>query len=1092
MMDQLHSSTAAAPGMLAIHWPLQLEYWHWGYGVAFAVAAAVTVWMGMASLAGLGPVRKWVAIGVRVGVLGLLFLIVCGARWARKHEAMEVMIVRDISQSADNFQGYTLATFEDSWRDYLKSVNGNRDFKQKDDEIGEIVFGESAVLQSMLSKELVTDAAPIKERRIKEQTDVASALELALASFRPGAMHRILLPWDGLATQGNVQPVVDRAKALGIPIDVMPLKYNVSNEVLVDRFVAPTWKRENEPFSVEVFVRSTNAGKVTGTLEVKLNDQYLTLDPRGANPTRRTVTLDPGLNRFTVPVPGQSSASILRFKATFNGQELAGGLSTPGGAKGPGKLDTLSENNSGSGFTVIKGKGKILYVDNAVNDAGQSDAGRVLADALAAEGIALEVRSAAAFPRDPLDLQNFDAVILHNVPRGTGGLNDDQDKMLARYVHDMGGGLVMIGGPETFGAGGWQSSKVEEVLPVNMDIPAQRQVPKGALVLIVHSCEMARGNYWGEQCAIQAMKTLSDRDEIGVITYGWGGGGGGGVGGAQWDFPLAQKGDGNKVEAAIKQMKQGDMPDFNDAIDLAVNGTGPGAPCLANSDAKQRHIIVISDGDPQPPGKARNGKDLYRQMADLKITVSTITVYPHQLGKAGVPTTMEELAVKTKGRFYGPVESNPSQLPQIFIKEATVVRRSLISENEKGIPVKVSPATASDLIKGIRAAPSVRGLVLTSRKPNPQIDVPLVAGDNNDPLLASWQAGLGRAAVFTSDATNRWANQWVASADFSRFWAQVVRSVARPPMSTDFDIRVTQDGNKGKIVVEAMNKDAGFINFLRWDGTVYDPDLQAVPVRLVQVGPGVYEANFDAGKQGNYITNLAFTGPGQKGFVMGGVSQNSSPETRELQSNDTLLEEIAQQTGGRIIQPFDKSVNLFDRTGMQVASSPLPVWDVLIPFLLALIIVDVAVRRIAWDWTSTKRAAAAAAGWVRSHTATRTVGQKEAEQTLGSLKQVRANVADQRFKPGADPAPGQASGTAPPGPPAVPNPKAKFEAKEGVSGDISQVLGGATNKSIPAAPKTPAKPKGQQGETPGNVMGGLMAAKRRAQDKIKEKEEGQS
>src|SRR4029450_8186027 len=108
-------------------------------------------------------------------------------------------------------------------------------------------------------------------------------------------------------------------------------------------------------------------------------------------------------------------------------------------------------------------------------------------------------------------------VILANVPAGAGGMNDEQQKMLASYVHDMGGGLVMIGGPETFGAGGWQGKKLEEVLPVNMDIPAQRQLPKGALVLVMHSCEMPEGNYWGEQWALKAIETLSERGESGGL-----------------------------------------------------------------------------------------------------------------------------------------------------------------------------------------------------------------------------------------------------------------------------------------------------------------------------------------------------------------------------------------------------------------------------------------------------------------------------------------------------------------------------------------------------------------------------------------------
>ena len=101
-----------------------------------------------------------------------------------------------------------------------------------------------------------------------------------------------------------------------------------------------------------------------------------------------------------------------------------------------------------------------------------------------------------------------------------------------------------------------------------MDIPAQRQMPKGALVLVMHSCEMPDGNYWGEQCALKAVETLSYRDEIGVISYELGR-----AAAAQWDFPLAEKGDGAKVIAAVKNMQLGDMPSFDDSMDVALNGT---------------------------------------------------------------------------------------------------------------------------------------------------------------------------------------------------------------------------------------------------------------------------------------------------------------------------------------------------------------------------------------------------------------------------------------------------------------------------------------------------------------------------------------
>jgi len=129
------------------------------------------------------------------------------------------------------------------------------------------------------------------------------------------------------------------------------------------------------------------------------------------------------------------------------------------------------------------------------------------------------------------------------------------------------------------------------------------------------------------------------------------------------DSPLAEKGDGKKVTSAVKNMKVGDMPDFNDTLDLALWGTN-GVGGLANSDARQKHVIIISDGDPQAPNQK-----LMKDYVDAQVSVSTVSVYPHDQSDKGLPPTMRQIATTLKGRAYGPVNNNFNQLPQIFIKK---------------------------------------------------------------------------------------------------------------------------------------------------------------------------------------------------------------------------------------------------------------------------------------------------------------------------------------------------------------------------------------------------------------------------------------
>jgi hypothetical protein len=280
-------------------------------------------------------------------------------------------------------------------------------------------------------------------------------------------------------------------------------------------------------------------------------------------------------------------------------------------------------------------------------------------------------------------------------------------------------------------------------------------------------------------------------------------------------------------------------------------------------------------------------------------------VEPDPNGEAdnpNLPLTMKLMARQTGGRAYGPVEKNPNQLPQIFIKEATVVRRSLIHEADAGIPMLMLDRS-DEIVKGLDTAQPLFGMVLTSKKNDPKVMMPIAAQTGKegilDPVLAHWQTGLGRAAVFTGDAHNKWGAHWVASSAYSKFWAQVVRGVSRPPMSTDFDIQTTQSGDKGKVVVEAIDKDDRFLNFLTVGGNVLGPDNKEHKVRLVQTAPGRYEAKFDTPVPGNYVVGLIYSdGGGKQGHLWSGVAMNTSPELRDLKSNEARLQEVAAARAG--------------------------------------------------------------------------------------------------------------------------------------------------------------------------------------------------
>ena len=1044
----------------------------------FALLAAPIVLLGWNALKALGPARRWVALAARLLVILMAVLILAGLRMERENKIVEVIVLRDLSESAQQAaaEGSTLGQQVNQYLQSALAADGER---KADDRVGVISFdGEAYVDLVPTNNKLSLAGQTTAVNRATPGTDPASAIQLGLATGSEDARKRMLLIWDGNMTEGDLAAAVAQAKSQNVPIDVMPLKYQVDNEVYIERFVAPTWRREKEPFTLDVILTNTAAFATQGTLRIEQEGAPLDLDPTQPGlQSGRTVTLQPGRNRESILVDPMEGVDVRRFKAVFEPERRAGpaGQTTAVG-------DTLASNNTASAFTFVRGKGKVLYIDNTGATGGSG--GEMLRNALTREGITIDGNRIFidSFPTSMIDLQAFDAVILANVPRGAGGLTDPQQRMLAQYVHDTGGGLVVIGGPDALGAGGWQESELEDVLPVDMDVPAKRQIPKGALVLIMHSTEMANGNYWGEQCALKAVEVLNRRDDIGVLSYNWQGGGAG------WDFPLQEKGDGSRVNAAIKNMQLGDMPDFDDALDLAINGDANSIG-LKGSDARQKHVIIISDMDPAPPSP-----QLLQQYIDNQISISTVQCFGH--GAALMPVAVQ-LAQATGGRAYGPIESNPSQLPQIFIKEATIVRRSLIKEDRAGMPVsRTLDAAGSQLMQGIPNVPPVYGYVLSSKKDNPLVEVPLVLGEERDPLFAVWQTGLGKSAVWTSDAHNRWAANFAGSEAYDKFWAQVVRGVSRAAQSGDFEVRVIVEDGRGRIIVEALGDEAQFRSNMTMRGLVLGPQsatgAEAEQVQLVQSSPGTYEAEFDAREEGPYVVSLQALDPeGGQTALRGGTSVNGSEEMMALKDDEAAARRVAEETGGRVIPMWATGgYDLFaptyvDAMGRQTSlarsTSPLPIWDWLIPVLLALILIDVAIRRIAWDWQATKALAARASErvWMITATTREDIEGRRAGDaaTLGALRQTREQVAAGVRQPVA-------------GATAVeerPDPSRKFEASGSApEGDLSEVVGGATDKPVPKGPAGKVTPKGQQPERPGagGDMSSLMEAKRRARENI--------
>lgn len=869
--------------------------------------------IGRKSLSGGGTVTRWVALAIRLIVIALLVGTMAEPQWRKESKDVAVTLILDASESVPS-------ALQTEVKSFVQTAANQA--KKPDDRLGEVTVAKDAFVQSLPSK-LTRDMEPQHIGAV-DGTNLAAGLRLAIATAPHDAANRLLLATDGNQTVGNILQAAEMAKAMHIPVDVLPIRYKYSNEVLVDRVVSPATAREGETMGVKVVLKSLT--DTSGRLTILMNGQPVDLDPDSPGIGAK-IDLKAGLNVKQVQVTALHTGPQ-KFEAIFEPDPLPGGQY---------RGDTILENNKGVVVTFVAGEGKALVLTENPQDAES------LVKALEEAKVKTDVRPVEQAPQTLTELNAFDAVILCN--ESAYGFTQDLQEQLRQYVHDTGGGLVVIGGPNSYGAGGWIGSPLEDALPVRLDPPQKRQMPRGALAMVIHSCEAPDGVYLGRKVCEAAVNSLSRLDLAGIVEFGWNGG-------TSWTHKLSPVGDGTSIKRAIKNMVFGDMPDFSPSLETTLKD-------LKEADAGQKHVIMISDGDPAPPSTA-----LLDKFVEARITISTVGVYPHggvEVGK------LKWIADYTGGQYYYVnTDAGLAKIPEIFIKEAQTVRRALIREQGgAGFPA-ITITGADEAMRGLAGVPNINGYVVTGEREGlALVSIKIKADDPNsavtsDPLLAGWQYGLGKVVAYTSDATTRWNPAWVAWGNYKQFWEQHVRWAMRPAGSANVKVITENKGDQTLITVEALDTKGERLNFANFKGRIATPGGgEGIDVDLKQVGPGRYQGSVPTDKAGVYVMSLVYAAPDEsaqdgmvKGSVQAAITRPFADEYRTLEDNTPILTQVAEMTGGRVLGDWDAAPtipDLWTRENLTMPVATRSIWLAAAVLGLGLFLMDVAVRRVRID-----------------------------------------------------------------------------------------------------------------------------------------------
>ncbi|MCF6286228.1 MAG: glutamine amidotransferase, partial [Candidatus Hydrogenedentes bacterium] len=681
------------------------------------------------------------------------------------------------------------------------------------------------------------------------------------------------------------------AQAEGIAVDVVPVQMERPSEVRVREVSTPQQANTEEPFQLRIVVTADEAGPATLNVLRRTGSDRQMLAPQ-------PVQLKAGDNVFVLTQEA-ASAGFFEYEVRVDAE-----------------ADTVRENNVGRSFTTVHGQPRVLYIDANTETAAQ------LREALEREGIVVEQTHPGNLPSDLAQVQNYDGVILADV--SATELSPAQLNMLEAMVRDHGIGLTMIGGPNSFGAGGYLNTPVEKVLPVSMDIKEKKVLPRGALIAILHTCEFADGNAWAAQIAKAALNVLSSRDLMGVLGYLYNPSGKGlQSSGDNWVFELQPVGDKTMMRSTIDKMSRnlGDMPDTTATIKMAYQA-------LLKADAGVKRVILISDGDPAAPPAS-----YLKSYRDAGISISTICINPHSMSDQNM---LRNMAKATGGEYY--FVNDPRKLPQIFTKEAAVVKMGVFRELE------FVPQTLhnSELLYGLATTdmPSLQGYVVTF--PKETATVPLVS-DEGDPILAHWRYGLGKAVAFTSDASNRWGVNWLSWEGYDRFWAQTVRWSLRELTPSEFRVETRRENGHGVVRIDAVDGEGNFINFLRPKGVVTTPGFASQEISLTQSGPGIYEGTFPIDETGVYMVNLTYADEGGvQRMIPTGLAVDYSAEYEFSSTNTPLLEKYALLGGGRLM---DDTTNPFEHD-LVASANVFPIWHWLAALAACLLLLEIFIRRV--------------------------------------------------------------------------------------------------------------------------------------------------
>ncbi|MEA5085415.1 MAG: VWA domain-containing protein [Lachnospiraceae bacterium] len=711
----------------------------------------------------------------------------------------------------------------------------------------------------------------------EDSTNIEKAIKIASGLIDQSSEKRIVLISDGNETESQVLKQASSLSAQGIVVDGVLLENTIEKEVQITSLITPNYMDKNTKYDIEVVANS-----LTDTPAVLKVFKGNTLA------VNQNVSLRKGENRFLFSDISAEGGGII-YRAEIEAE-----------------ADTLYENNKAYSYTYVEDTPAVLIIENSDNS------GREMQKILESSKVKTKLIKSSEAPKSIENLNLWDAVVLADV--SAEELSQEFLTSLEAFVKTTGGGFIVTGGENSYALGSYTGTVLQDILPVTMELETEGEKPDLGMVMVIdHSGSMSDSNYgvsrmeMAKEAAMRAVEVMEAKDSIGVVAFD---------SEPTWTVELQKIGENtdsivNKIGGIQPQGGTSILPALNEAFNV-----------LSKADTKLKHIILLTDGQAEQTGY----EGLLEKMKAAGITLSTVAV-----GSGADVNLLSDLAKKGEGRYYFTNEF--TNLPQIFTKETTIAGKEYIN-NRTFYP---QAQDASQILSGIDAVAQLKGYIGATLKP--RADAVLVS-DTEEPILSTWQYGLGRTAAWTSDMSGRWTDEWLDSNEGTQIIRNLVSWVMRSKVSAEIEFSGEKSGDTS-IITASMPYNS---NVTQVSAVVVSADNKETKLEMKAAAPGIYSGETTDISEGGYIISLSLTmKDGSIETQRGGfnIQYPAEYDLRKFSEGRDLLEKLTAQTGGRMVtSPQD----VFSEK-IRTSYTDKDLSTILIVLALLLFLFDVAIRR---------------------------------------------------------------------------------------------------------------------------------------------------